>query len=425
MTKFNTLKNIYSKLLNKSVANANHLITPSLHTLLSPFLINKSLKFGAKEIKPFVHSLFIQSKGSGKGETQKVMKSCIESAELKGKIVNSFTSAGIIGSIKQKRNKLIYIKKLQELDFIGIDEGSQITNDKNPHAKTLKMDINGYLDNNHITKEMKDGTLDYDGLAVMNIGTFFEDSIKETILTDGFFDRFFISFKLYDRESLSRMRRNIDLIASSENVEESERIRFDFEIILKELKKKRDHKKIYCLSNEISDYFGTNFENLINSLNIDDELPTSKISTFEQSLVRAKILCYKLMIQYSSIEEDDEISKDSVDYALECIKEHLTSYICLLNNISNKENRYREQIDEAKNKDKAIDILKNIIRNNPDFSKSKFKTELYQRDDFPIGFGIRKLTEGKSSLITELINKGIIRLKEKKSNGEQILELSE
>jgi hypothetical protein len=422
MSRFNDLFQLFEQTVLKRVALSNHLIYPSFHTLVSPFLLKHRFVFADRKIVPMVHSLHIQNKGSGKGEIQKLVKNILIKARKNAKVVNSFTSAGIIGSIiPLKNNTTQQIKKLQGVDYIAIDEGSQITNEKNQHARTLKLELNGYLDTNEVTKCMQRGDLNYLAYAVFSIGTYLESTIKISFIQDGFFDRFLISAKIFSRQELKNLRQQIDEIATKEN---AMIIRDNIAKICRLLNEiELENGKEYYLSNDNVNYYYLKFEEMVNNFFIDDNLNFTIISIFEESLARLKSNGHRIMTQYAIINGDDAITDDAIDYTIKVLTFHLKSYILLLQQCKGLPNtNTRNNIKEI-----TITLLKDIIKANLDFSKKKFKDILYSQYPFPRGFGLRRIIENQpnqKSLLNEMIDANQIKIIETRGN-EQILQVVE
>ncbi|MDD4878667.1 MAG: hypothetical protein PHO02_06580, partial [Candidatus Nanoarchaeia archaeon] len=320
----------YEAIFKTSVAMNEQNILPSFHNVLSPFVHNK-FYFGRNNIDAKIHNFMLQDSGSGKGVIQNQSQNLLEQCEKKSRIVQSFTTAGIIGSLRinQTTGNTEMNKPLEEHDWLGIDEGSIFMGNPNQHVMDFIKTINGYLDSGKVCKMLACGKLDYTGKATLSFGSFIDKSVKITILHTGFFQRFWVSHTQYTEEECAEMRRKMDELAIKQKVEESDEPGLINQLMNSIREINSFAGRVYSFTPEQAHYYSKKFEGIVDTKdtqNLNEPMKT----IFRTSLTRAKKLGYKVMVHYATVNREEELSKEAIDYALKAVEMHLGSFLSLL-----------------------------------------------------------------------------------------------
>ena len=320
----------YEAIFKASIAMNEQNILPSFHNYLSPFVHNK-FYFGRNEIDAKIHGFMLQESGSGKGAIQNLIQNLLKQCGKKSRIVQSFTTAGIVGSvhINQTTEKTEMNKPLGKHDWLGVDEGSIFMGNPNQHVMDFIKTINGYLDSGKVCKMLACGELEYTGNATLSFGSFIDGSVKITILHTGFFQRFWVSHAQYTKEECAETRRKMDALAIKQKVRddgESELIN-QLRGGIREIDDFTG--RVYFFTSEQAEYFGRKFEEIVDSKDTQ-QLDKTREDVFRTCLTRAKKLGYKVMVHYATVNREEELSIEAIDYALKAVEMHLDSFLSLL-----------------------------------------------------------------------------------------------
>lgn len=370
--KLEALFNKFKRLMSISLAGNEHLVLPSFHNLLSVFVKNNFL-FGGTPVNARISMFLLQESGTGKGVNQQHLNRLIGLCGKKSNITQDFTTAGIIGTIgHDEKGKVVCTNKpLQELQWLGIDEGSFFMGNTNQHITGFINALNHYLDVGSVCKMLAKGKLEYDGKAVLNLGSFIDGSVKETFLHSGFFQRFWITHKVYTDEQASELRQKMDLLSLSGNERNKERDRLQQELKKMLEKVERFDNKNYAFDENLANYYGTNFEILVKKNDAEDLRPDLR-NLYRTSLARAKKLGYKVMVHYATVNQQEELNKETINYALNCVKLHLDSFLDVLYLFNNQPEGAAET---SKSNDASHQLLL-MCRAEKKFSRTQFINDL-------------------------------------------------
>ena len=329
-TRIERLYELYCELFARCVAESDHLKLPSFHNFLSCF-VNARFCHGDAEIPPMVHLMMLQESGSGKGRVQRFIATLLEDLGKDAKIVNEFTTAGVIGTIHQPtgdEDEPRPLEHLRELQFLGIDEMTVFTCKPNSHAANFIPVINGYMDTGRVRKQMADGALDYSATCTLSFGSFVDNSVQRTVLHTGFVQRCWLTYKEFTDEESRVLRRSMDRLAELPK-DDGTRLRFigGLKTLIGEFA--TADSTMLTLTKGIGQYLTDQFENLERSIKIDD-LSDDLRTVFRSSLSRSKQLVYKLILHYVYVNGDSDATSLAVDYAIKGVGQHLQSFVSLL-----------------------------------------------------------------------------------------------
>jgi len=227
------------------------------------------------------------------------------------KELNTFTGAGIIGTLQKKGKGWIpKYGALYDADYLRVDEAKNLVT-ANQWTYDLKTTLNGFLDKRHISKKMANGWIEYDGKAVIVTGTFVYGDLKLSIIEDGFLQRFMFVYKYFKQDDVRRIDRKIDSLA---NIDYKYNIKPIFEkigeILMKDVNQKQ--YKLYPTSNKfcikipknISEDFGGKVSDFY-SEKLKDVFDNKRLqSNLDTFLTRSKKLGRKIMTHYSVLNNE-------------------------------------------------------------------------------------------------------------------------
>lgn len=390
------------------MAKNEHLIKPCWHNLLSA-VVRDEYSVPEGFMSPKVPIFVLQRSGTGKGHQQKLLLNLVEAVGLKGKILTSFTTAGVIGTIwHDKNNAPNFNQPLADYDMMCIDEASQATSGGSEFTRDFVEPMNGYLDNQIIDKALAKGSMRYKGKAVLNMGSYVEGSIKDTVLRKGFFQRFWVCFKEISRDEARQMRREIPKLRVTEESTNASR---ELIKILSDVK--TQEPRIIKLGKEQEKLWEEEFEKL-------EELDTSGLTNvhleaFDGALSRAQKLAFKILTQYECLNSSSAPTPEGIRYSIDCVKEHLESFIALLRYIADKDNGTAEA---------KTALWKNAKKRVLVFLEQKGNISRKDLLEARVGIGVSLSDKKCDVLMTELEQEKKIIKKQKGEHHETIYEIS-
>ena len=196
------------------VVKNEEMLIQLFHLLLGTILTKIEVKISLnKRIAPRCNCFIIQSSGTGKGEAQDAINQLVgeynkkvENENLLSFIpklevahrVSDFTTAGWIGSIERRRT-VIY-GMLKEKDIILVPEGKTFF-EKREYVGDIRYKLTSALDEpGIIQKRTRLGEISYESTSSIAVATIPLPEIDMAISQEGFFQRFFISFREFSEK---------------------------------------------------------------------------------------------------------------------------------------------------------------------------------------------------------------------------------
>jgi len=411
-TKLEELYSYYEELFKMSIAKNEHSILSCFHNVASPFVHN-TFQFGVREIEPAIDKGDYQESGTGKGEKQKFSCLLLEKCEKNSQITNSFTTAGIIGTTsRDSKGKVIENKPLEKYHFLGVDEATAFLDKPNQFTMDLLNSLNRYYDDRMICKMLASGELKYKGNAVLYVGSYVDNTIRQTVLQKGFFQRSWINYKSYTKEEAKQIRKEMNPLAvsSPEKIARRKELIENIKKILQETEAFTGRK--YSFGTSQAEDYSNKFENIIDSKEIELASLNPKLqSVFRTSLARAQGMGYKLIVHYCTINQLETVTIGAIEYALKCVDDHLTNFLDLLKEINAPCNGMQEigKI-ELKKSDALVKILQ-IAEERKEFTRKEFHEKLKAQ------YGITLGEQGCDEILNKLVNEGRLKKKEGDKNS--------
>jgi len=228
----NELKEVWRLYMDHYVIGNKELKELMFHVFLGVVLTNKKFGYiesGDKQCSTRIHAFIIQDSGTGKTQTMEALYNLVDFLKISCRKTIQDNEACLTGSVFQgKDNKTI--KKegiLSKLKLLVWDEGSVLLSDA-PHMNmnVLTSQFQHVMDEpGKVSKGMKYDVINYPCNCTVVAGSYMFDGFKNTILTKGFLQRMFLSYKEFTPEEEKEIRIGVELMKLQQNPEKIKKIR--------------------------------------------------------------------------------------------------------------------------------------------------------------------------------------------------------
>ncbi len=382
---FNDWYNEFEKGWKVRVVENEHLLDICFLQFLST--VNKvRYVYGGQYKSVNLSGFKIQQSGTGKGVGDGYVHDLLRHLKYNVCKLNSFTEAGIIGTLNndQKGNIETVKGALGEYDFIWVDEARNLIVG-NQWSQGLLEIINGYLDDGRIFKRLAKGEIKYWSNCNFGTGTFFFGKLKPTVLTTGLFQRALFSYKTYKKDDIIRISKKYDDLAYKDYMKDLLPVFKNFD----NMKYKLDFDKYNVSKTEIKKYiikmdidasrkFGSLIDDYFNN-EIFEQVSDNRLRDILTSfLIRYKELGHKIMCIYSVWNGYDTINVNSVDYAFKIVKQQFHYILEFVSEVFEGKAFHNEDLGRedivVKKITKTKQTIINIIKTNPGITKTEFRT---------------------------------------------------
>lgn len=416
---FAELFDLYEQAFRMRIIENDHLLRPSFHLLCS-CILEHCYVYAGKYKYTKTDVFIIQKSGTGKGEVLQLVDDIVRYLGLSSSYVQSFTEAGIIGTIQKIKNlPHPRLGEIAKCVYVAFDEAKPLIN-PNDWSKEIKSVLNGFLESRYINRPMALGNLQYTGKAVLATGTFEFENMNNTLLEDGFLQRWLVTYHTFNSYDVLRINTKLTDIAKYDYQQHMEpvfnKIKDKYEKIKQNLKRytqglkrviRLDDEAVKYLAREVNSYH----ENYLIG-KYKDEAVQSLIDSF---IARSHFLGYRIASHYAVINNFDTINMEAVKYAVPLVKNHLISISRFVSdglelgkyNIGNRSMR-----DVAKKR--ATQLILEYIKKQPGSSKSDIRQYHQNSPTFPIG------ENATARLLNDLILQGKIRNQRDRHNKSRL-----
>lgn len=348
---------------NKVIEN-EHMMKPLYHSFVGSFLPVHYVYAGSYNT-PRLHTFLISQSGSGKSMAMKSLHFLQRGCDIDSHMTTKMTDAALLGTmdLNRKGNPKPYYGLLKNKRAIIWDEGRNLFK-PDQHYSSVRDTLNMAMDEpgGWVSKTLRHGTIEYDSPTTIVAGSYMIGEFKESILQEGFFQRFFICYKEHSQEELDRIDDKIKDLKMTDYIKcvkpLVDQIReWKDEILQKaERYKKGKAKKPYIeFCHEDLDEMQALKQGLRNEF-YRWQFTDTKRDILNSYYSRVDTLISKIAAQRAVINMKAEIEKDDYKYGTEIVKEHSKSVIELIGTIGQIKAGVRQ--DRGR---KLLDIIKDLI----------------------------------------------------------------
>ena len=169
--------------------------------------------------------------------------------------------------------------------------------------------------------------------------------------------------------------------------------------------------RVYFFTSEQAEYFGRKFEEIVDSKDTQ-QLDKTREDVFRTCLTRAKKLGYKVMVHYATVNREEELSIEAIDYALKAVEMHLDSFLSLLISLNPAKSVITEERKKMElKKEECKQKIFQTLTEKGAFTRSEFYAKLKQ--EYGISLGEQSCDKIFQGLIDE--KKVFLKIGEKNS----------
>jgi len=319
-----------------SVIGNNELKRAMFHVFLGTVLTEKKYSYieGAKRKSLRIHTFIIQDSGTGKSQIMKALHEIIAYLGIQSRITVKDNEASLTGTVyKDIVDNKIHVRKgmLYELKLLCWDEGSVLLK----HSGFMDV-LTDYFQNvmdepGKISKGMKLGKVEYFCNCTLIAGSYMFDAFRETLLTKGFLQRMYISFKEFNEKEKRDIRIGVNLLKSKKNFAQYDELKAAIAKIVKKIPKLKG-EAITFNNNDLMKFqyeLESIYQNYIVGAFIGE-----KQKILETFYSRLHLLIDKIAAQHAIIEGRKEVVYEDLVYGRKECEMHIQSLLKIFDYLS-------------------------------------------------------------------------------------------
>lgn len=411
-TNFEVWFDLFRKAWNVRMIENEHLLKIAFLEFLST--LNRVRYVYAGRYRNINLSSFkVQQSGTGKGVADELVHDILRHLGCKVSYVNTFTEAGIVGSLYyNKAGKPEVVKgELGDCDFIWVDEARSLIVG-NSWSAGLMETINGYLETGEVAKRLAQGTIRYYSNCVFGTGTFFFEKLKPTAIQAGLFQRCLFSYKNYTNDDVLRISGKFDELSERDYIIDLKPIFDEFKDrnYKMDFKRYKHYDKMYIkMSSEASKKLGQKIDRFYKNEIIGGFKEQRLMDIMNSFLIRSKVIGQKVLALQSIWNDEEEITDNGVEFAYEVVKDQLLFAREFISDVFETTRFDDEELlsfrDKKQKNIKTRQVILKILGENPGMTKTEFR-EFVQNNRKKFAWGELTIVQ---KILPYLIEEGIIK----------------
>ena len=144
--------------------------------------------------------------------------------------------------------------------------------------------------------------------------------------------------------------------------------------------------RVYFFTSEQAEYFGRKFEEIVDSKDTQ-QLDKTREDVFRTvSNKGKKAWLYKVMVHYATVNREEELSIEAIDYALKAVEMHLDSFLSLLISLNPAKSVITEERKKMElKKEECKQKIFQTLTEKGAFTRSEFYAKLKQEYGISLG----------------------------------------
>lgn len=326
---YDQLYDFWRRYIDFYVVGNDHLKDVYFHVIIGAILRYRNyyyLESGQKH-STRIHVFSIQNSGTGKSQTMKAAHWLLEYLNIESRYTTRDNEAAMTGTMyrDEESGKIIITKgMLSRKFFLAYDEGRVLL------AKTAyNQDLTDFLqmamdEPGMVSKGMKHGSIDYESMTSLVSGSYMMTEFKDTLLTKGFLQRMYITFREFMPKELEDMRLGVLLLKRYKNTDRIDKLKLSFKMLA---------DRIPVLENGIIPFniedvqrFGIDLEKTYRE-KIQYQFAKEKQDILETFFNRLHVMIDKIAAQRAIVNGKREVTYDDLQYGYERCREHIESLL--------------------------------------------------------------------------------------------------
>lgn len=333
MTLYEDLWRLWKDYIDYYVVGNVHLKRVFFHALLGTWLTYKGISYveSSERRSMRVHIFAIQDSGTGKSQLMKAYHKLLMylgfSREQADWTIKD-NEASLTGTVFQdEKGKHIILKgSLSKLYSLVWDEGSVLLK-PSAYMDILTDVFQGVMDEpGEVSKGMRFGKINYPCFTTITAGSYMFDAFKRTLLTKGFLQRMYISYKKFTEKEKRDIRIGVNLLKLGQESEKIEKIRSAFKRTLNKIPEPSGRAISFNIDSVR--LFDLEIEKAYREY-IEYQFSGDKQETLETFFHRIHVLVDKIAAQRAIINGKKEVTYEDMMYALGECKWHLESLLSI------------------------------------------------------------------------------------------------
>ena len=232
MTLHEDLWRLWKDYIDYYVVGNQHLKKIFFHTLIGVWLTYKGYYYieSSEKRSTRIHIFAIQDSGTGKSELMKAWHKIVRHLGLTNEQADwtiKDNEAALTGTVYQdeKGKHIIHKGSLSRLFSLVWDEGSVLLK-PSAYMDILTDVLQGVMDEpGEVSKGMRFGKIRYPCYCTFVAGSYMFDAFKKTLLSKGFLQRMYISYKKFSEKEKRDIRIGVNLLKLGQEPEKIEKIK--------------------------------------------------------------------------------------------------------------------------------------------------------------------------------------------------------
>lgn len=309
----------------------SHLKKVMFHVFLGTWLTYKGYSYMESSEKRSMRVNFfaIQDSGTGKSQAMKAYYKLLQYlglTEEQARWTIKDNEASLTGTVfkDEKGKNIVHKGSLSRLVSLVWDEGSVLLK-SSAYMDILTDVFQGVMDEpGRVSKGMRFGTIKYPSNCTIVAGSYMFDAFKKTLLTKGFLQRMYISYKKFSEKEKRDIRIGVNLLKLGQDAHKIEKLR---RALKRTLNKINDPpNRTICFDINGVKLFDLEIERIYRKY-IEYQFSGEKQGTLETFFNRLHILIDKIAAQRAIVNGKKIVTYDDMMYALGECEWHLRSLL--------------------------------------------------------------------------------------------------
>jgi len=334
-TKIENLWYLYREYMDSFVVGNRELKQIMFHVLLGTILTRKGISYieSGKNKSTRIHLFILQSSGTGKSEVMKAIDNLLIGMNIPSEYTIKFNEAALTGTIylTDKGGITAHKGALAHLNSLFWDEGSVMLKGS-AYMDVLTDVLQGVMDEpGYVCKGMRLGVLKYPTATTVVAGSYIFDEFKDTILTSGFLQRMFVSWKVFTDEEKANMRKGVNMLKTVQNKQRIEQLVDAFRTFDKNMVPPSEDGTVLFDKDAVVEFtreLETSFRE-----DIEKQYIGSKQEVLETFFNRVHAFIDRIAVQVAVINGKSMVGMAEMQYAKEISRYHLLSVMNFLDTI--------------------------------------------------------------------------------------------
>jgi len=210
------LKFAWKRYMRFSVIENDDIIDILFHSYCGAIFTKMGYRYqeAGKEKTPRIHAFFIQSSGTGKSEcfnalVEAINVTAINEKPMIGEKIGTANEAAITGTAgvaKDSGKEWSKLGMLEKTDMFCFDEGSTLLEETTPAQANVMNQLQLAMDEPGVVRKfMRDAYIKYSTNATIISGSYFYEKFKKTMLSRGFLQRMFFTYRMIPSDESERI----------------------------------------------------------------------------------------------------------------------------------------------------------------------------------------------------------------------------